>query len=137
MFTNAIDCLSDDDKQLPQVEHVLPLLKRGIGIHHSGLLPILKETTEILFQEGLIKVDGRRAGDEGLDNDHSSTTERLGQRSLERRLIFKEPEFETKFEHIKGRYFLYPDYKSTPTYPESPHNLSVRVWGYLIVSLSP
>ena len=57
VFTNAIDCLSDDDKQLPQVEHVLPLLKRGIGIHHSGLLPILKETTEILFQEGLIKVD--------------------------------------------------------------------------------
>ena len=31
-------------------------------------------------------------------NDHSSTTERLGQRSLERRLVFKEePEFETKF----------------------------------------
>ncbi len=41
---------------MPQVEHVLPLLKRGIGIHHSGLLPLLKETTEILFQEGLIKV---------------------------------------------------------------------------------
>ena len=39
-----------------QVEHVLPLLKRGIGIHHSGLLPILKETIEILFSEGLIKV---------------------------------------------------------------------------------
>lgn len=35
---------------------MLPLLKRGIGIHHSGLLPILKETIEILFSEGLIKV---------------------------------------------------------------------------------
>ena len=56
VFSNAIDCLSEEDKKLPQVEHVLPLLKRGIGIHHSGLLPILKETTEILFQEGLIKV---------------------------------------------------------------------------------
>lgn len=55
VFTNAIDCLSDDDKQLPQVVHLLPLLKRGIGIHHSGLLPILKETIEILFSEGLIK----------------------------------------------------------------------------------
>ena len=85
VFTNAIDCLSDDDKQLPQVSqscsfyihvsllfsgnyitcvyltfelqvvHLLPLLKRGIGIHHSGLLPILKETIEILFSEGLIK----------------------------------------------------------------------------------
>ena len=38
-----------------QVEHVLPLLKRGIGIHHGGLLPILKEVIEILFSEGLIK----------------------------------------------------------------------------------
>ena len=27
----------------------------GIGIHHSGLLPLLKETIEILFAEGLIK----------------------------------------------------------------------------------
>ena len=26
-----------------------------IGIHHGGLLPILKETIEILFGEGLIK----------------------------------------------------------------------------------
>ncbi|NWQ87865.1 MTREX helicase, partial [Burhinus bistriatus] len=56
VFNNAIDCLSDEDKKLPQVEHVLPLLKRGIGIHHGGLLPILKETIEILFSEGLIKV---------------------------------------------------------------------------------
>ncbi|XP_057674378.1 exosome RNA helicase MTR4 [Corythoichthys intestinalis] len=55
VFTNAVDCLSDEDKKLPQVEHVLPLLKRGIGIHHGGLLPILKETIEILFSEGLIK----------------------------------------------------------------------------------
>ena len=56
VFTNAIDCLSEEDKKIPQVEHILPLLKRGIGIHHSGLLPILKEVTEILFQEGLIQV---------------------------------------------------------------------------------
>ncbi|XP_072023609.1 exosome RNA helicase MTR4-like [Amphiura filiformis] len=55
VFNNAIDCLCDEDKQLPQVEDVLPLLKRGIGIHHSGLLPILKETIEILFSEGLLK----------------------------------------------------------------------------------
>ena len=34
---------------------ILPLLKRGVGIHHGGLLPILKEVIEILFQEGLIK----------------------------------------------------------------------------------
>lgn len=39
-----------------QVVNMLPLLKRGIGVHHSGLLPILKEVIEILFQEGLLKV---------------------------------------------------------------------------------
>ena len=32
------------------------MLKRGVGVHHSGLLPIVKEVVEILFQEGLIKV---------------------------------------------------------------------------------
>jgi ATP-dependent RNA helicase DOB1 len=56
VFNSALEILSEDDKQLPQIQNILPLLKRGIGIHHSGLLPILKETIEILFQEGLIKV---------------------------------------------------------------------------------
>lgn len=56
VFDSAIEMLSEEDRQLPQIQHLLPLLRRGIGIHHSGLLPILKETIEILFQEGLIKV---------------------------------------------------------------------------------
>jgi len=55
VFVNAMEALSDDDRQLPQVDTLLPLLKRGVGIHHGGLLPILKEVIEILFQEGLIK----------------------------------------------------------------------------------
>lgn len=56
VFNSAIESLSEQDRELPQIQHLLPLLKRGIGVHHSGLLPILKETIEILFQEGLIKV---------------------------------------------------------------------------------
>lgn len=56
VFNNAIDCLSEEDRKLPQIENVVPLLTRGIGIHHSGLLPIIKEVIEILFSEGLIKV---------------------------------------------------------------------------------
>ena len=114
IFANAIDCLSEEDRRLPQVapctlhpnamfspaahsDHhhdlslllspgsyhswqsvrlvvsaprvadslctvclqihaILPMLRRGIGIHHSGLLPILKELVELLFQEGLLKV---------------------------------------------------------------------------------
>ncbi len=50
VFLNAIEALSDDDRRLPQVETLLPLLKKGVGIHHGGLLPILKEIIEILFQ---------------------------------------------------------------------------------------
>ena len=56
VFENALASLNPEDRELPQITHLLPLLQRGIGIHHSGLLPILKETIEILFQEGLIKV---------------------------------------------------------------------------------
>ena len=32
------------------------MLINGIGIHHSGLLPILKEIIEILYSKGLIKI---------------------------------------------------------------------------------
>jgi ATP-dependent RNA helicase DOB1 len=55
VFSNAMESLAEDDKNLPQIQTILPLLKRGVGIHHGGLLPILKEVIEILFQEGLIK----------------------------------------------------------------------------------
>ncbi|KAI8383997.1 rRNA-processing arch domain-containing protein [Blakeslea trispora] len=56
VFTNATSSLSEDDRQLQQIQQLLPLLRRGIGIHHGGLLPIMKETIEVLFQEGLLKV---------------------------------------------------------------------------------
>ncbi|CBK21972.2 uncharacterized protein [Blastocystis hominis] len=56
IYKNAISSLSVDDRNLPQVKSVLPLLTRGVGIHHGGLLPIIKETIEILFQEGLLKI---------------------------------------------------------------------------------
>lgn len=49
IFKNAIETLSDEDQQLPQITMMLPLLKRGIGIHHGGLLPIIKEVIELLF----------------------------------------------------------------------------------------
>lgn len=56
VFTNAIEVLSPEERKLPQILNTVPLLRRGIGIHHSGLLPLIKETIELLFQEGLIKV---------------------------------------------------------------------------------
>jgi antiviral helicase SKI2 len=48
--------LSPNDAQLPQVLTVCEMVTRGIGIHHGGLLPILKEMVEILFSKNLIKV---------------------------------------------------------------------------------
>lgn len=56
VFSNAIMTLSDEDRELPQVQCMLAMLRRGIGIHHGGLLPLLKEVVEILFQESLLKV---------------------------------------------------------------------------------
>ena len=56
IYTNALNSLSENDRNLPQVQEILPLLQRGIGIHHAGLLNILKEVIEILFGEGLVKV---------------------------------------------------------------------------------
>lgn len=56
IFNNAIASLRQEDRNIPIIEKMLPLLQRGIGIHHSGLLPIIKEIVEILFQESLLKV---------------------------------------------------------------------------------
>ena len=56
IYYNSIKKLSEEDQKLPNIINFLPLLKRGIGVHHGGMLPILKECVEIMFQEGLIKV---------------------------------------------------------------------------------
>lgn len=57
----AVRRLSGTDRTLPQIMRLRSLLRRGIGVHHSGLLPIMKETVELLFARGLVKV--RRAGE--------------------------------------------------------------------------
>ncbi|CRG99309.1 helicase with Zn-finger motif, putative [Plasmodium relictum] len=52
----SISKLCTQDRELNQIKNLSKLLEKGIGIHHSGLLPILKEIVEILFSKGLIKV---------------------------------------------------------------------------------
>ena len=47
--------LSPSDRKLPQVLRVRELLRRGLGVHHAGLLPIVKEIVEMLFCRGVIK----------------------------------------------------------------------------------
>ncbi|KAB2038364.1 hypothetical protein ES319_D03G140100v1 [Gossypium barbadense] len=52
----AFSRLKGSDRNLPQVVRVQSLLCRGIGVHHAGLLPIVKEVVEMLFCRGVIKV---------------------------------------------------------------------------------
>lgn len=55
IFANARNTLPEVDRNMPQLDAMLNLVRRGIGIHHGGLLPVLKEIVEILFGEGLVK----------------------------------------------------------------------------------
>ena len=55
-FDVAIEKLDESDKALPQIQTLRQLLVRGIGIHHGGLIPLLKELIEFLFQYGQLKV---------------------------------------------------------------------------------
>ena len=41
---------------IPEYQNLVSLLEKGIAIHHSKMLPILREIVEILFAKGYIKV---------------------------------------------------------------------------------
>ena len=43
-------------EKTPQYIEIKSLLLKGICYHHSGVIPILKEIIEILFEQGLIKI---------------------------------------------------------------------------------
>ncbi|KAK1392047.1 DExH-box ATP-dependent RNA helicase DExH10 [Heracleum sosnowskyi] len=47
MSMSKLDFNSQEEKDIVE--------QRGIAVHHSGLLPIIKELVELLFQEGLVK----------------------------------------------------------------------------------
>ena len=55
-WERALNRLKGGDKTLPQILRMRELLGRGIGVHHGGLLPLVKEVVEILFSRGLVKV---------------------------------------------------------------------------------
>ncbi|XP_047460364.1 helicase SKI2W [Mugil cephalus] len=55
-FQKSLSRLRGGDRQLPQILLMRDLLKRGIAVHHSGILPILKEVIEMLFSRGFVKV---------------------------------------------------------------------------------
>lgn len=41
---------------LSEYINVVELLRKGIGIHHAGMMPILREMTEIMFAKGFVKL---------------------------------------------------------------------------------
>jgi superfamily II RNA helicase len=41
---------------LPEYQHYLKLLHKGIGVHHAGMLPIFREMMEILYDKKYIRV---------------------------------------------------------------------------------
>ena len=56
-FAERLAALSDEDERIVFADALdAQLLRRGIAMHHAGMLPYAKETVEVLFQRGLIKV---------------------------------------------------------------------------------
>ncbi|XP_017775290.1 PREDICTED: helicase SKI2W [Nicrophorus vespilloides] len=55
-FEKCVKSLKEPDRNIPQIRRMREILERGIGVHHSGILPIIKEMVEMLFQNGLIKL---------------------------------------------------------------------------------
>ena len=55
-YKEVVNSMPKEDQEIPQVKELEEILQSGIGMHHAGLLPILKETIEILYSRGLIKI---------------------------------------------------------------------------------
>ena len=55
-YNSVVNSMPYEDQKIPQVQELEEILQSGIGMHHAGLLPILKETIEVLYSRGLIKI---------------------------------------------------------------------------------
>ena len=55
-YNQVVNSMPEEDQYIPQVQELKEILPSGIGVHHAGLLPIIKEAIEILYSRGLIKV---------------------------------------------------------------------------------
>ena len=51
-----LNALRPEDRELDQVKLMVSLARKGIGFHHAGLLPVLKQLVEVLFGRGLMQV---------------------------------------------------------------------------------
>ncbi|MEX2426025.1 MAG: helicase-related protein, partial [Thermomicrobiaceae bacterium] len=51
-----LNSMRAEDRELDQVQIITSLARQGIGFHHAGLLPILKQFVEALFSRSLMQV---------------------------------------------------------------------------------
>lgn len=51
-----VGSMNEEDRELEQVRSITSLVSQGIGYHHAGLLPVLKQLVEVLFTRGLLQV---------------------------------------------------------------------------------
>ncbi len=56
ILATYLESLRAEDRELDQVTVIANLARKGIGFHHAGLLPVLKQLVEVLFTRGLMQV---------------------------------------------------------------------------------
>jgi ATP-dependent RNA helicase HelY len=56
LIEQVLYALEGEDWNLLGIDRWQAAVRRGFASHHAGLLPVIKETTEKLFQEGLLKL---------------------------------------------------------------------------------
>ncbi|PPR06143.1 hypothetical protein CVT26_005365 [Gymnopilus dilepis] len=82
----ALSRLKGSDKKLPQIMRTRDLLSRGIGIHHGGLLPLVKEGVNMpakcVVFSSIRKHDGRNFRDI-LPGEYTQMAGRAGRRGLD------------------------------------------------------
>ena len=95
IYICAMLTLSEEDQNIPQLKNMLNILKLGIGIHHGGMFPIIRECVELIFQSGLIKIL------------FSTETFSMGLNMPAKTVVFTEIE---KFDGNKNRYLTGGEY---------------------------
>ena len=95
IYICAILTLSEEDQNIPQIKNMLNLLKLGIGVHHGGMIPLIRECVELIFQSGLIKIL------------FSTETFSMGLNMPAKTVVFTEIE---KFDGNKNRYLTGGEY---------------------------
>jgi len=55
-ISTYLAAMRPEDTELDQVQALTTMARKGIGFHHAGLLPVLKQLVEVLFSRGLMQV---------------------------------------------------------------------------------